>query len=190
MSAAPAGNGKAKVVAGLVLASAGLMAFLARWEGKAEYTVYADKLAGGLPTVCKGLTRHITDTPIIVGQKWSAEKCAAEEERAVTKVQFALLKCFTRVPPQSVFDAATSHAWNLGVSATCGSTAMKAWNRGQWALGCQRIYVSDDGRPVWSYVTRYNQGRAEKVFVQGLANRRQAEYRLCAGASDDRGRAG
>lgn len=177
MTTQPSSRGP--VIAGLVLASAGLMAFLGRWEGDEEFVVYADKLAGGLPTVCRGLTKHITDTPIIVGQRWSAGKCQQEEERAVTKVQLRLLQCFTRTPPQSVFDMATSHAWNLGVGATCGSSAMKAWNRGEWELGCRRIYQSDDGRPVWSYVTRYNGGKAEKVFVRGLANRREAEYRLC-----------
>lgn len=180
MSAQPQGAGRGRlVVGGLVLGSAALLAFLGRWEGESQYVVYADKLAGGLPTVCKGLTRHITDTPIVVGERWSPEKCQREEERAVIKVQFQLLKCFTRPPPQPVFDAATSHAWNFGVSATCGSSAMKAWNRGEWELGCRRIYISDDGRPVWSYVTRYRNGQAEKVFVQGLANRRQAEYREC-----------
>lgn len=57
------------MVGGLILASAGLMAFLTEWEsgGTRILTVYPDKLAAGLPTVCNGLTRHVTDTPIIVG---------------------------------------------------------------------------------------------------------------------------
>ncbi|MGH8073667.1 MAG: lysozyme [Lysobacter sp.] len=177
-------KGKSKatgVAAGLVLASAMVMAFLGRWEGEGEFVVYADKLAHGLPTVCKGLTRHITTTPIVVGETWSAEKCEREERAAVTKVQTNLVRCFDRNPPQRVFDAATSHAWNNGVSATCGSAAMKAWNRGEWQLGCRRIYVSDGGKPVWSYVKtgRTVNGRPEYKFVRGLANRRQAEYQLC-----------
>lgn len=172
--AAPVKNGRA-VGAGLVLASAGLLAFLGRWEGEGQNVVYADNLANGLPTVCKGLTRHVTDTPIVVGDTWSDAKCASEEARAVGMIQRELLRCFQIVPPQSVFDAATSHAWNLGVSATCGSGAMRSWNGGNWEIGCRRLYQSDDGRPVWSYVTK----GGRKVFVRGLANRREAEYRMC-----------
>lgn len=169
---------KAKVVtsigAGLVLGSAALLGFLTDWEsgGSRVLTVYADRLAGGLPTVCNGLTRHATATPIVVGERWTHAKCEAEESRALrVHVQEPLLRCFTRNPPQSVFDAASSHAWNFGVVRTCGSSAMKAWNRGEWRLGCQRIYRSDAGQPVWSY--------AGGKFVRGLQNRRQAEYRLC-----------
>lgn len=169
------------IAAGLVLGSALVLAFLGRWEGEGQYTVYADKLAQGLPTVCKGITRHITATPIVVGETWSAEKCEREERAAVIKIQTSLLKCFAIVPPQRVFDAATSHAWNFGVGSTCGSAAMKAWNRGDWALGCRRIYVSDGGSPVWSYVKtgRYVSGKPQYKFIRGLANRRKAEYQLC-----------
>jgi len=62
---------------------------------------------------------------------------------------------------------------------------MRAWNAGEWQLGCQRLYRSDAGRPVWSYVKtgrRLANGSWEYRFVRGLANRRQAEYTLCMGA--------
>lgn len=161
------------VVAGAALAAAtpGIQTFLGRWEGKAEYVVYADKLANGLPTVCKGLTHHITDTPIIVGQRWTPEKCQAEEVKAIVKVQQEVARCFKVAPPQAVFEAATSHAWNFGSGKTCGSQAMQAWNQGNWDLGCQRLSRGDDGKLVWSY--------AGGKFVQGLANRRAAETKLC-----------
>ena len=177
------------VGAGLVLATAGLLAFINGWEnGSPQFkdtVVYADKLAGGLPTACGGLTKHITDTPIIVGEKWPAAKCEAEMGKAVAKVQAQLLRCFKVTPPQSVFDAATSHAWNVGAASTCASGAMAAWNRGDFALGCKRLYQSDAGRPVWSYVRtgRKNaDGTPQMMFVQGLANRRKAEMALCMGA--------
>ena len=86
------------------------------------------------------------------------------------------------MPPQSVFDAATSHAWNNGTAATCGSLAMQAWNAGNWELGCRRLAFSDGGSRVWSYVKTGKMlpnGRPEYRFVQGLANRRDAEYQLC-----------
>lgn len=165
----------------LVLTSAALYAFLGGWEGKEQHTVYADKFAGGLPTVCRGLTRHVTTTPIIVGQRWSAEQCHREETAALVRVQEALAKCFMQLPPQYVFDAASSHAWNFGHPSTCSSSAMQAFNRGQWALGCKRLSVSDAGRAVWSFTSRIDPKTGAKVytFIQGLANRRQAETSFC-----------
>lgn len=170
-----------KPVAGLVLGTAAVFAFLGLWEGDNQLTVYADKLAGGLPTVCRGLTKHVTSTPIIVGEKWTREKCEAEERAALFKVQRKLVGCFAVQPPQGVFDAATSHAWNFGVSATCGSSAMSAWNGEQWALGCRRLALSDSDKPIWSYVRtgRIVNGKPEMKFVRGLANRRQAEWVWC-----------
>lgn len=174
------------VVAGatLVAGSPYLMGFLQKWEsGKARVlVVYADTLAGGLPTVCNGLTRHVTATPIVVGEHWTDEKCAGEERTAVVAVQQRLAPCFRRPPPQMVFDMATSHAWNLGAGATCSSGAMQAWNRGDWARGCQRIARGDDGRVVWSFVRdgKNADGSPRFKFVQGLANRRADEAETCA----------
>ena len=180
------GTPSKKFGSGLLLGTALVAAFIGIWEGGKDRdgssVAYADKLAGGLPTVCAGLTRHVTTTPIVVGQRWSAEKCAAEEQKAITAVQLRLERCFRIMPPQSVFDAATSHAWNFGTPATCSSQAVRAWNSGNWDLGCRRLAFSDDGDRVWSYVKTGKilpNGKPEYHFVQGLANRRDAEYQLC-----------
>ena len=165
----------------LLLASAALLGFLGSWEGEAQFTVYSDQLAGGLPTVCKGLTRHVTTTPIIVGERWSKEKCDHEESAALERVQLALAKCFKVLPPQYVFDAASSHAWNFGHPSTCGSLAMASFNQSDWATGCRRLSISDAGRPVWSFVSRVDPKTGTKIytFIRGLANRRQAETSFC-----------
>lgn len=168
----------------LVLCAASLTAFLHDWEtGKAPtLTVYADKLANGLPTVCDGLTRHVTTTPIIVGQTWTPEQCEREQSAALERVQVALAQCFRRLPPQEVFNMASSHAWNNGAPNTCASLAMQAWNAGDWELGCRRMSRSDDGKPVWSYVRtgrKLPDGKPEMRFVQGVANRRNAETGRC-----------
>lgn len=169
----------------VALGTAALVAFLSVWEGGKDADgssrVYADSLAGNIPTVCNGLTKQVTDTPIVVGEVWPAEKCVAEEQRAIVSMQRTLETCFTVQPPQSVFDMASSHAWNFGPSATCGSLAMQAWKRGEWALGCKRLAYSDEGTPVWSYVKtgRTVDGKPEKKLVRGLANRRNAEFQNC-----------
>lgn len=172
------------VVAGSALAAGSpfLMNFLEKWEsgGKRVLVVYPDKLAGGLPTVCNGLTKHVTATPIVVGDSWSEDKCDDEERAAVVRVQQQLAPCFKLPPNQMVWDMASSHAWNVGAGNTCASGAMQAWNRGEWERGCQRLARGDDGRFVWSFVTQPN---GSKKFVQGLANRRADEAKQCAGAA-------
>lgn len=166
----------------LILCAGSLVAFLGRWEGAEEFTVYADKLAGGLPTVCRGLTKHVTSTPIIVGERWTKAKCEREELAALERVQMQVAACFKTLPPQRVFDAASSHAWNLGAPATCGSGAMAAFNRGEWDRGCRRLSRGDDGTIVWSFTSRIVNGEKVYTFVQGLANRRAAETDLCKGS--------
>ena len=57
-----------KIITGavtLVLGSSTLMAFLGKWEGEGQNIVYADKLARGLPTVCKGITRCVPCQSIV-----------------------------------------------------------------------------------------------------------------------------
>lgn len=158
--------------AGLTLCSGALYTFLGRWEGEGQNIVYADNLANGIPTVCRGITHWVTDTPVVVGEYWSDEKCEREEKAAIVAVQSHLILCFkSRYPPQSVFDMATSHAWNLGYPNTCGSQAMKAWQQGNWELGCKRLQVSDGGKLVWVY--------SNGKFVRGLANRRADERANC-----------
>lgn len=164
----------------LVLASAALVGgngMLDKWEpakGKpnAELIVYADRLAQGIPTVCNGITKHVATVPVIVGETWTKEKCLEQESQALEKLQTRLAQCFTRLPPQSVFDSATSHGWNFGVNKTCGSSSMNFWNQGNYKMGCQLIAFQYDGTtPNWSY--------SDGVFVKGLHNRRVDEMKLC-----------
>ena len=168
---------------GLVVGGEELGSFIRKWEssGKLITTVYADKLAGGLPTVCDGLTRHVTTTPIVVGEVWSEAKCNAEMDKALIKVQTQLVMCMKLPPSDSILFSFTSHAWNNGAPATCGSQAMKAFNVGDAALACQRLSKSDSGKPVWSYVKtgRIVNGKPEMKFVPGLGYRRDDETGVC-----------
>lgn len=171
--------------ASVMVATASLAAFLSMWESghKPELIVYADSIARGEPTVCDGLTKAVTSEPIIVGQKWTEAKCRRVQTESLIKVQQQLARCFTYPTlPQSVFDMASSHAWNNGAPNTCSSLAMEAFNRGEWELGCRRLSMSDAGRPVWSFVRTGKMigGKPEMKFVKGLANRREAETRECA----------
>ena len=161
----------------LVLASAGALGLLHKWEPDkrtpdSHLIVYADALAGGLPTVCAGITKHVASTPVILGEKWTEQKCLQQEQQALEKVQNTLAQCFKSLPPQSIFDAATSHAWNFGVNKTCSSGSMLQWNQKNYKLGCQLLAYQYDGKtPNWSY--------ASGKFVRGLHNRRVDEMQVC-----------
>ena len=174
----------AQVTIGGTLLTLGGVA-LAAWIGAFEdgrkaqqesYAVYADTLAGGLPTACYGITKWTSPVPVIVGEVWSREKCERIANQVIVDNQLRLAACLRLAPPDSVFHALTSHAHNFGAGDTCGSLAMEAVNRGEFAAACDLLAWTPAGRPNWAYVD----GR----FVQGLHNRRLAERRLCLSGID------
>jgi GH24 family phage-related lysozyme (muramidase) len=162
----------------LVLASAALLAFLGNWEngpGKTDTvqarTVYADKLAKGLPTACGGITEFTTSEPVIVGDVWSVERCNRVMREVVTKTQYGILDCISAPMTQNTFDAMSSMAHNVGITGACGSRAAGLIDAGRLEEGCRAISLTPEGKPNWSI--------ASGKFVPGLFNRRQAETVLC-----------
>jgi len=170
-------NLRNKVASGAIaLASAGLIAFLGQWEGSSN-VVYPDKLARNLPTVCKGITKHTSPYPVVLGDYWSDAKCEEVEQMVISKGQLRLADCITNQNiTQNTFDALSSHAHNFGVANTCASRAVGLINSGQIAKGCKALANSPSGKPVWSYIQQPN---GSYKFVQGLYNRRLAEVKLC-----------
>ena len=172
-------NLRNKIATGaIVMASASLLSFLGKWEGDGQNVVYPDELARGLPTVCKGITRHTSPYPVVVGDYWSEARCAEVEQLVVEKGQLALADCLTNPKiGQNTFDALSSHGHNFGVPSTCASRAVGLINSGRIADGCKAIAWGPDGKtPVWAFVTDA-QGR--KQFVRGLHARRVEEAELC-----------
>jgi GH24 family phage-related lysozyme (muramidase) len=158
----------------LTVASVALISFLTLWEsgGKTVNTVYADKLAGGLPTVCNGITKHsYTKRPIVVGDHWTDEECHEAEKLVITYTQNKLSKCMPYAS-QEAFDAITSLSHNVGVERVCKqSRAVRLINAGNIKEGCRAIAFGEDGRHVWS--------TSDGVYYAGLHNRRVAEMRMC-----------
>lgn len=162
----------------LVLGSSTLTAFLGKWEGEGQNVVYADQLARGLPTVCKGITRHTSPYPVVVGDYWSSARCAEVEHLVIEKGQLALADCLTNDKiSQNTFDALSSHGHHFGAPSTCASRALVLINAGRIAEGCKALAWGADGLPVWAYVT---DAKGNKVFVRGLHARQLDEARLCA----------
>ena len=158
----------------LVLASTALVLMIGLWEdgGKTgDQAVYVDKLAGNLPTACKGITRFTSPEPVVVGDIWSEERCNRVLSQIATNTQYGLLDCIAAPMSQNTFDALTDHAHNFGVHATCTSRAAGLIDAGRLEEGCNALSTRPDGSPAWSYVgTR---------FYAGLQRRRKAETALC-----------
>lgn len=150
---------KARVIAGgAVLVSSSLVAFVAHWEGT-EYTPYKDVV--GVWTVCEGITgKHV-----IPNKTYTRAECNALLSGELEKHGRGLLECVKVPMPQHRYEALASWTYNVGVGAACGSTLVRRLNSGESQI------------PVCRELLRWN--RAGGKEVQGLTNRRQAEFNLC-----------
>ena len=146
-------------MAGLSLSAVGLLT-IAKWEG------FSDKayipVAGDVPTLGFGSTEGVK-----MGDTITVPKAIERLYRDTGKAESAIGRCVKVPLSQGEFDAFTSFAFNVGTEAFCSSTLVKKLNYGDYEGACQELKR-------WVYVD----GRR----VQGLVNRREAEYRLCMGA--------
>src|SRR5699024_1410007 len=152
-------------------ASPHLHDFLRKWEG-VEYVAYADKIAGGVPTVCAGITNAVNPPrKVVVGEQWTVEECKVAEDKIMLEIHAQLTKCITHPIPQSTCDAITSHTSNLSSPNTCNSQSVRLINQGWIKEGCELPSNKPDGRP--------NGSNSGGNFIRGLFNRRLYERELC-----------
>lgn len=131
--------------------------------GKQYLKAYPDVV--GVWTICDGETLGVKkgDTETAAGCKLRLDKRIAQD--------FAppVLACAPGLIGKPYPTAASiSLAYNIGVSAFCGSTAVKRFNAGDIKGGCD-AFLS------WKMATQ----NGKKVVVQGLLNRRNAERTIC-----------
>lgn len=150
----------------LVLAGASILGYIGQWEGR-DYTVRADALAYGVPTVCGG---H-TDWNLKVGQAYTKADCDRIDAKTAEKYGLAILNCVKAPINQNQFDALTLFAVNVGIQGACGSRAVRLINQGKHKEGCRAISRGPKGEYVWSF--------SGGKFRKGLANRRAFETALC-----------
>lgn len=90
-------RGTQVTIGGTVVALGGVA--IAAWIGSFEdgrqvkqeaYVVYADRLAGGLPTACYGITRWTSPVPVVVGEVWPREKCERIANQVIVDNQLKL----------------------------------------------------------------------------------------------------
>jgi lysozyme len=129
--------------------------FIAGWEGKRN-DPYRDIV--GVQTVCYGETN-------VNMRRYTDQECLDMLNNSVKGYQDRVLQCSPILighPYQLA--AATSLSYNIGSSAYCRSTAARRFNQGDFKGGCEAIKL-------WN--------KAGGRVVQGLVNRRNAEYNLC-----------
>jgi lysozyme len=159
---------KGRIVAGgLLLGGAAIVAALTQWEGQ-ETTVYADKLAYGVPTVCSGYT----DWSLRVGQIYDKAFCDQLDAKTSIEYGLAIVGCIGADKlNQNSLDAMTLFAINVGKAGACGSRAAQLLRAGKHDAGCKAISRGPTGKRVW--ITSGGKPR------KGLANRRDFETAWC-----------
>ncbi|MGK4799337.1 glycoside hydrolase family protein [Escherichia coli] len=106
-------------------------------------------------------TDGIGNTSGVIPGKTITERQAAEGLISnVLRVERALERCVKQQPPQKVYDATVSFAFNVGTGNACSSTLVKLLNQRRWADACRQL-------PRWVYV--------KGVFNQGLDTREPAK---------------
>lgn len=132
---------------------------IAGWEG--YRSVAYIPVPGDVPTIGFGTTKDVkmgdTIDPVTALQK---------KIRDVEKFEGAVKQCVKVPLAQNEYDAYLSLAYNIGSGAFCRSTLVRKLNVEDYAGACEEILKWDKfkGKP-----------------LQGLTNRRQAEYKQCMG---------
>jgi lysozyme len=133
------------------------------FEGTVPET-YLDPI--GIPTVCVG---H-TGSDVKLGDRKTAEECKALLSADLQIAWEAQARCL--VAPEKLEPwtraAFASFTFNVGTDAFCRSTAAKLLNQGRIPEACAELLK-------WT--------KAAGKELRGLIRRREAEFRLCMGAS-------
>jgi lysozyme len=160
---AQANQGTVKRLAAIVgvSAAAGLYAITPSFEGT-KLKTYRD--LGGVLTYCTGATENAQ-----WGKTYTPAECKDQLDRDLARHAEGISQC---VKLDSMTDgqkiAFVDAAYNIGVSAFCGSSMAKRANAGNMLGACSALLMWD---------------KVNGQRVAGLTRRREAEYRICVGNS-------
>jgi lysozyme len=151
----PGRRGLAAIVGAAAVAA--LLVFTPAQEGRVLKT-YRD--IGGVLTYCDGATENAQ-----AGRAYTPAECDAQLDRDLERHAAGIAKC---VPMDRLTDgqrvAFVDAAFNIGVSAFCGSSMARKANVGDMAGACDALLL-------WN--------KAGGREVAGLTKRRQRERELC-----------
>lgn len=150
------GTGKIVVGGVSVAAMAVALGLTTKWEDT-KTQPYRDIV--GVWTVCTGETR-------VEMKPYTPAQCRTFLEGAIKGTYGAgVLRCVPSIQTSPYqLGAAISVAYNVGVSAFCGSTMARQFNAGDWYSACRAFEL-------WN--------KAGGVVITGLSNRRNDEMRAC-----------
>ena len=144
-------------LAALTLSASALVG-IATWEGFSG-NAYQDIV--NVWTIGFGSTKGVKS-----GDTIDPVKALQRKMDDVQKFEGAIKQCVKVPLHQYEYDAYLSLAYNIGPTAFCNSTLVRRLNSQDYAGACREIL-------------RWN--RAGGKVVQGLVNRREAEYKQCIG---------
>lgn len=153
---APPSRGLAAIVG--AIAAVALLALTPKFEGTVLKT-YAD--IGGVLSYCTGATENAA-----WGKTYTPEQCRAQLDRDLERHATGVMACVRAPLTDGQKVAFVDAAYNIGVSAFCGSSMARKANAGDMAGACNALLM-------WDKVG----GKA----VAGLTRRRQAEREICIG---------
>lgn len=148
-----------KTLVGIVGAASAalLLALVPQFEGK-QNVGYNDP--AGIATKCFGDTHGV-----VVGKRYTDAECLASLNVQLIAHSEGVLRCTPGLKGHDdQLAAATSFAYNIGVSAYCRSSVAKRFKTGDLKGGCARMSL-------------YN--KAGGKVLPGLVRRRAAERALC-----------
>jgi lysozyme len=145
-------------IAALTLSASALVG-IATWEGFKPKAYIP--IPGDVPTIGFGTTANVK-----MGDTIDPVTALKRKIDDVSKFEGALKQCVKVELHQHEYDAFLSLAYNIGPGAFCKSTLVRKLNAGDYEGACKEILRWD---------------RASGKVVQGLTNRRQAEYKQCTG---------
>lgn len=146
-----------KGIGALIVASAVAVGTITQWEGfRSE--AYLD--IAGIPTIGYGSTKDVE-----MGDRIDIEGARSRLIKEVGDRYGKAVKDCVKVPlHQSEYDSFVSLTYNIGPGAFCSSTLVKKLNKEDYEGACKEI-------------RRWNKVKGK--VIQGLTNRREAEYKLC-----------
>lgn len=147
--------------AGLGLTTAGALAvaIVGGWEGLRTKAYIP--IPGDVPTVCFGETRGVK-----LGDTYTVAQCKEMLGKRLVEFETGMRACLSNPDaiPDKPYVTFLSLSYNIGTRAFCGSTVARKANAGDLKGAC-------DAMLAWN--------KAGGRVVQGLANRRAEERRIC-----------
>lgn len=151
-----------RMTIGALSLSAAVLIAIASYEGFSDQAYIP--VEGDVPTIGFGSTEGVE-----MGDTITVPEALERLRRDVGDAESAIGRCVMVPLSQGEYDAFASLAFNIGSNAFCTSTLVKRLNAGDYDGACEEIRR-------WVY--------AGGQKLEGLVNRREAEYQMCMEGKD------